>query len=186
MKFDFDFLKDRYDYELKRKDQITAALTLPIGILIALGTVMAAMARSFSYVDGYLKWWFLIFLGLAAVVFLFCVVFLGFAYHRQKYWYLPLLSELQKIRETWRGFYKQIYLRTSGDSSLSDEQLFQASDDLFQDELEQKIIQAADENTRTNDLRSDRYLYLARVAIFVALGLTAIAGIPYVVDQVMY
>ena len=33
MKFDFDFLKDRYDYELKRKDQITAALTLPVGIL---------------------------------------------------------------------------------------------------------------------------------------------------------
>ena len=33
MKFDFDFLKDRYDYEPKRKDQITAALTLPVGIL---------------------------------------------------------------------------------------------------------------------------------------------------------
>ena len=45
MKFDFDFLKDRYDYELKRKDQITAALTLPVGILIALGAAMAAMAR---------------------------------------------------------------------------------------------------------------------------------------------
>ena len=51
MKFNFDFLKDRYDYELKRKDQITAALTLPVGVLIALGTVMAAMARSFSYRD---------------------------------------------------------------------------------------------------------------------------------------
>ena len=33
MKFDFNFLKDRYDYELKRKDQITAALTLPVGVL---------------------------------------------------------------------------------------------------------------------------------------------------------
>ena len=44
MKFDFDFLKDRYDYELKRKDQITAALTLPVGILIALGAAMATMA----------------------------------------------------------------------------------------------------------------------------------------------
>ena len=69
MKFDFDFLKDRYDYELKRKDQITAALTLPVGVLIALGTVMAAMARSFSYRDGYLAWCFLIFLLLAAAAF---------------------------------------------------------------------------------------------------------------------
>ena len=69
MKFDFDFLKDRYDYELKRKDQITAALTLPVGILIALGAAMAAMARSFSYTDGYLTWCFLLSLGSAAVAF---------------------------------------------------------------------------------------------------------------------
>ena len=62
MKFDFDFLKDRYDYELKRKDQITAALTLPVGILITLGTVMVAMAQSFSYTGGYLTWFFLLFL----------------------------------------------------------------------------------------------------------------------------
>ena len=53
MKFNFNFQKDRYDYELKRKDQITAALTLPVGILIALGAAIAAMARSFSYTDGY-------------------------------------------------------------------------------------------------------------------------------------
>ena len=59
MKFNFNFQKDRYDYELKRKDQITAALTLPVGILIALGAAIAAMARSFSYTDGYLKWFFL-------------------------------------------------------------------------------------------------------------------------------
>ena len=77
MKFDFDFLKDRYDYELKRKDQITAALTLPVGILIALGAAMTAMARSFSYTDGYLKWLFLLSLGSAAVAFLLCVVNLG-------------------------------------------------------------------------------------------------------------
>ena len=64
-----DFLKDRYDYELKRKDQITVALTLPVGILIALGAAMAAMARSFSYTDGYLTWCFLLSLGSAAVAF---------------------------------------------------------------------------------------------------------------------
>ena len=109
MKFDFDFLKDRYDYELKRKDQITAALTLPVGILIALGAAMATMARSFSYMDGYLTGCFLLSLGSAAVTFFLCVVNLGRAYHRQTYWYLPLLSELQTTRE----LYKQIYLRES-------------------------------------------------------------------------
>ena len=187
MKFDFDFLKDRYDYELKRKDQITAAVTLPVGILIALGTVMVAMAQSFSYTGGYLTWFFLPLLVSSVVAFLLCVVCISFAYHRQETWYLPPLSKLQKTRETWRGLYKEIYVRTPGASSLSDEQLFQTADDLFQDELQTKIIEAADHNTRNNDVRSNVYLYWARVVMFVALlPLIAIAGIFYVADQVRF
>ena len=49
-----------------------------------------------------------------------------------------------------------------------------------------RIIEAADENTKNNDMRSDRYLYRARVAIFVVLSLTAITGVTYVLDQVRY
>jgi hypothetical protein len=30
-----DFLKDRYDFELERKEKLTDALTLPIGVLSA-------------------------------------------------------------------------------------------------------------------------------------------------------
>ena len=56
MKFDFDFLKSRYDYELQRREQLTAALTLPVGVLTVLGGAMTAMARSFSYQDGLLTW----------------------------------------------------------------------------------------------------------------------------------
>ena len=66
MKFDFDFLKSRYDNELKRKEQITTALTRPVSVLFILGTLMIAMAQSFSYMDGFLTCLFLIFLGLAA------------------------------------------------------------------------------------------------------------------------
>ena len=182
MKFDFDFLKDRYDYELKRKDQITAALTLPVGVLIALGTVMATMARSFSYRDGYLTWCFLIFLLLAAAAFLPCVVFLGLAYHRQTCWYLPQLSELQKIREKWR----EGYIKAASYDEHEKELVIKEGDDLFQRVLEMRIIEAADENTKNNDMRSDRYLYRARVAIFVVLSLTAITGVTYVLDQVRY
>jgi len=49
MRFDSEFLKDRYDYELQRKEQLTSALTLPVGILTILGGAMVAMARSFSH-----------------------------------------------------------------------------------------------------------------------------------------
>ena len=185
MKFNFNFQKDRYDYELKRKDQITAALTLPVGILIALGAAIAAMARSFSYTDGYLKWFFLLSLSLAGVAFLLCVVFLGLAYHRQTYWYLPLLSELQTTRE----LYKQLYRKESYNQTGSwDGDLWQEkeADDFFQHALESQLIDAADKNTETNDRRSDFYLYWARVAIFVVLISIAITGIPYVLDQVRY
>ena len=189
MKFDSDFLKDRYDYELKRKDQITAALTLPVGILIALGAAMAAMARSFSYTDGYLMWFFLLSLGSATAAFFLCMANLGLAYHRQTHWHLPQLSELKKFRETSRGMFKQIYLREFyGEKEYPGEEqsLIQVADDLFQDELEMKIIEAADKNTKNNNIRSNRYLYRARVAIFVVLILIAITGVIYVIDQVRY
>lgn len=47
----FDFLKDRYDFELERKDKLTAALTLPVGVLTGLGSLLAVMARSFTFRD---------------------------------------------------------------------------------------------------------------------------------------
>ena len=189
MKFDSDFLKDRYDYELKRKEQITAALTLPVGILIAVGAAWVAMFQSFSYTDGYLMWFFLLFLGLAAVAFVVCVVYLGRAYHRQTHWQLPQLSELKKFRKTSRGMFKQIYLREFyGEKEYpgKEQSLIQAADDLFQNDLEMKIIEAADKNTKNNNIRSDRYLYRARRWIFRVLILIAITGVIYGVNQVRY
>ena len=72
-------------------------------------------------------------------------------------------GELQTTRE----LYKQIYLRESynqkeswdGDSSQQEQEV----DDLFQHALEMRISEAADQNTKNNDRRSDRYLYWARV-----------------------
>ena len=181
MKFDFDFLKDRYDYELQRREQLTAALTLPVGVLTVLGGAMTAMARSFSYQDGLLTWVFGILLGLAVIAFFRCMFDLGRAYHRQTHIYLPLLGELRETREKWQAFYKEVHQRVSYEDEHQDE----SDDDLFQHELEERIIDAADRNTRNNDKRS-RYLFSARIAIFAVLALTAIMGIPYVVDQVRY
>ena len=172
MKFDFDFLKDRYDYELLRREQLTDALTLPVGVLTVLGGAMVAMARSFSYKDDLLTWVFGILLGLAVIAFFLCMLNLGRTYHRQTYIYLPLLVDLYKAREERRVFYQEAHHR-------------RAADDSFQQELEVRIIAAADRNTRSNDQRS-RYLFWSRLALFAVLVLTAMMGIPYVVDQVRY
>ena len=46
---DFDFLKDRYDFELQRKEQLTTALALPVGVLGGLGSLLTVMVRTFVF-----------------------------------------------------------------------------------------------------------------------------------------
>ncbi len=56
---DFAFLKNRYDFELDRKEKLTAALTLPVGVLSVLGGALIAMVRSFTYSNSELTWFFI-------------------------------------------------------------------------------------------------------------------------------
>ena len=46
-----EFIKDRYDFELDRKDKLTAALALPVGVLGLLGSAGVAMVRTFVFRD---------------------------------------------------------------------------------------------------------------------------------------
>jgi hypothetical protein len=170
---DFDFLKDRYDYELQRKEQLNAALTLPVAALSLLGGAMVAMARSFTYAEAWLSRAFQTALGLDAAAFVSCLIFLAFAYHRQRYRYLEHLATL----EAWKDDYAAT-LRSQGF----------ATDTLnmtIKEHLRGRIIDAADRNTDNNDARSGM-LYWARIALFVVLFLTAAAGVPYVIDQARF
>ena len=173
MNFDADFLKDRYDYELQRREQLTTALTLPVGVLTVLGGAMVAMARSFSYEDRLLTWTFGISLGLTAIAFGVCLLRLALAYHPQKYIYLPLLAAIKKSKEEFLEFAK---VMAGGESEVLDE---------FETQFHEHIISAADRNTQNNDYRSDQ-LQLARINLFAVLILTTLMGIPYVIDQVRY
>jgi hypothetical protein len=170
---DFEFLRNRYDYELQRKEQLNASLNLPVGLLGGLGSLIALMARSFTYRDGVLTWMFAPFL-IAAIVSLFgCLMQLARAYHRQKYMYLPLLQDLEKSREEFLEFAKVV---AGGEEEVAEQ---------FENQFRRHIIDAADRNTRNNDERS-YLLYWARVWLFAVLGFTAFAGIPFVVNQVRY
>src|SRR5688572_33412910 len=91
-RFDFDYLKSRYEYELSRKEQLTAQLTLPVAVLGLLGSAIVAMARSFSYSDAVLTVPFIVMAGGAGLAFLMCLVYLGRSYHRQTYVFLPMLD----------------------------------------------------------------------------------------------
>lgn len=165
-----EFLKERYDYELQRKDQLTDALNLPVGILSGLGGLLALMARAFTYADPVLTWLFVPSLILAGVAFFVCLVQLVRTYHRQTYIYLPLLRELEEWEEEVRDFVR--YVEETG-----------GREEDFQEQLRKRIIEAADRNTANNDERS-RLLFWARIALFATLTFTAVAGFFFVVDQV--
>ena len=167
-------MKDRYDFELDRKDKLTDALSLPVGILGGLGGLLAVMAQSFSYQDRVLTWVFVPLLVAAILAFISCLVQLGRAYHRQTYLYLPLLDTLVKWEEENREFLGYVE-RTGGTADEVDLPSY----------VRMRIIEAADRNTANNDERSSM-LYWARVWLFAVLTLTAFTGIPYVADQVRY
>ena len=169
---DFDFLKDRYDFELQRKEQLTTALGLPVGVLGGLGSLLAVMARSFNFRGDATSWMFSLTITAAICSFFSCMVQLARAYHRQKYKFLPLLKELDGKLEEWRSFYQ--------DAGYSG-----AEHDFFSHELRTHIIDAADRNTENNDARSSS-LYWARVWLFWLLGFATATGIAYVANHVRF
>jgi hypothetical protein len=101
---DLKFLKERYDFELQRKEQLTSALTLPVGVLSGLGGLMAAMVRSFPNKTLWLTVPFAVAFALDVVAFFVCLVYPARTYHRQKYLYLPLLKELEEWEQAFREF----------------------------------------------------------------------------------
>lgn len=170
---DREFFKDRYDFELTRKESLTAALALPVGILSGLGSVLAYMARGFTYRDPVLTWIFALGLAFAGAAFLSCLSLLGRAYLAQTYVYLPLLRELADSKSQFLEYAK---VMGGGEAEVLED---------FEKDFERRIIDAADRNTKSNDHRS-KFLHWGRLSLFVLLGLTAIAGIPYVIDQVRF
>ena len=169
---DFDFLKSRYDFELQRREQQTASLGLPVGVLGGLGSVMALMARSFTWTDTILTS-FAPSLVFGVIAFVVCMVYLSRVYHRQTYVYLPKLAALDDALKEWRAFYEDARVAEPAD------------EDFFEHEFRRRIIDATDRNTDINDERS-ALLYWARVCLLTVLWLTTLAGIPYVADQVRH
>ena len=172
-RFDFDYLKSRYEFELQRKEQLTGQLTLPVAVLGLLGSAIVAMARSFSYREIVLTIPFVVLLFGAALAFLVCLVYLGRSYHWQTYVFLPMLEDTDRSRTE---FLKFASVMAGGEAEVLAE---------FEKQMRERIISAADRNTQTNDERSG-LLHRARLALFAVLLLSTVAGLPYIVDQVRF
>ena len=163
---DLDFLKDRYDFELARKDKLTDALNLPIGILTAVGGLLGVMVSGFSYQIPWLKKIFVTFLTFDSSAFAISLFFLAFAFHRQKYGYLQFPGEFRDAEKALQEY---------------DPPTAAAR---FEQYVKDSLIEAADMNAKMNN-RRHKYLYRARLAILGTVIFTTALGVPYVYDHVM-
>lgn len=160
---DFSFLVSRYDRELDRKDKLTAAVGLPVTILAALGGIIVAIARGFSYSE---PWRIVAFMAVLAVDFAsigWSLYWLTRNYGGSEYVFIPKLEELEKTRVDLEH----------GEPSHQ-----------FMDALRESIILAADANAQTNDTRS-AFMDRANQTLVVLLVATAATGVLYVVDQLV-
>lgn len=169
---DFIFIKDRYDYELTRKEQLTTALALPVGVLGGLGSLLTVMVRSFPFGTGPTTWLFSSMVIPAVGSFIACLIHLALAYHRQTYESLPPLRDLNDKLDEWRAFYDD----TGYDG---------AEQDFFNYELRRRIIEAADRNTESNEARS-ALLHRARLWLFCLLGFTTLTGVVYTISHLRF
>ena len=175
MDFNSEFLKDRYDYELDRKDKLTAALALPVGVLGVLGSAGVAMFRTFAFRDPTLSVLFALITAVGFVTFTACLFLLCWAFVAQTYVYLPLLGHIDGWDEAERQWLD--YVKSTGGTPPDDYE-----EETTASALRKRIIVAADANTLSNDRRSKR-LHWSRVALLWTVGAAYAAGIVYVADQ---
>jgi len=112
MDFDSEFVKDRYDYELDRKDKLTAALALPVGVLEVLGSAGVAMVRTFTFRDPTLSVLFVLITAVEFLTFTACLILLCWAFVAQTYVYLPLLGHIDGWDEAERQWLD--YVKSTG------------------------------------------------------------------------
>jgi len=171
-RLDYEFIKDRYDSELARKDKLSDSLGLPISVLIVLGGLAVTMLQGFSRSNRILTMIFFAIIVIGAVAFVRCLWYFAKAYHGQTYSQLPKMNDMYKVLQQYGEYYEE---------SGGDEQ--QAESD-FEDNLRFRMIEAVDQNLTSNNKRLE-FLHEGIVWLFVLLVGTAAAAVPYTIDRVV-
>lgn len=168
---DGDFILKRYEYELTRREELAAAIESPIVGISALAAAEITMIQSWRFheSDGWLP--LFVFTALAfAIAIGFCFVYLLRSYVRQDTIRIPSLSDLADSRIE--------YLQAA--KSPDD---LQERTRLFDGGLWKRVADAADENTRRNDARSE-LLYKLRYWLVWLLIACLASAVPFAFNRI--
>jgi hypothetical protein len=156
-----------YETEWQRREHLQAALSIPLGILVLLGSGLLVLVRQFDTRDAVLKlvFWPTFVLACAAfatATYMVVRSFYGYVYSR-----IPLPSELYRHHEALKAHYEAL-----GKPSLADQE--------FELYLMRRYINAGDRNSVHNANRGE-YLHKANRSIVLALSATALCAVPYAI-----
>lgn len=165
---DPDFAREQYRFELQRKTELLNAVSLPVGILSGLGSLLVVIAKGYSY-SSLPRVPFVLFLSLGALCFGVAAFALARAYLSEQYAFIPKPRAIESLRNGLEEFYTGLGYPP------------ERADPDFREQLTRWYVDATDRNSRYNDRRT-RYLDRAAQGLVGVLISTAICGILYLVD----
>jgi hypothetical protein len=165
-----ELLKELYFFELNRKQQIEASLTLPVAVLTGLGGVLFTFARSFGYAYNKKTTVFVVALIGCTISLVWVFWFLIRATARFTYEVIPSSLELLTFWEESSAYYRTV--RTD----------FKAEVD-FESKLKSAYARAGTKNMH-NNISKAGYLYKAYMGLVAAALFIGIATIPYFANEV--
>lgn len=165
---DVEFAREQYRFELQRKNELLNAVSLPVGVLSALGSLVVLMAKGYSYSS-----WTRIPFGLcvlADVIFFLTATFsLARAYVGLTYVRIPRPGAIASFKADLEAFYVGLgYPPESGDPD-------------FLEQLTHWYVDAADQNMANNERLSEHLERAAQGLIGLLISMV-LCGILYVVD----
>ena len=156
-----------YEDELRFREHLRTATSLPVGLMALLGGALAYLARGVRVQNDFVSWGFLTALAAAVYYFLRTAYFLIRGYHGYTYQRIPSPAQLKRYRDELREYYV----------SIGEPPERAASE--FAEFLDARYCEAAEKNTYANLAKSEN-LFRATSALVYCLILAALC-VPFLI-----
>jgi hypothetical protein len=171
-----NFYRERYNYEVSRRNELGSAVSIPIGVLSLVFTAVIASAKDLHPPFDFLKYFQLLAIIVCAITCLVSAYFLIHSYFNYEYQYIASPKDVQGHYEKLISHYRQTGMpETDASVTAESETLKYVSD---------RYTACAHTNTGLNDSRST-YLHKAKAAMIVASILAVLVAIPYIVRTML-
>jgi len=170
-----EFYKTHYALEVARKTNLTAALSLPVGVVSGIAGALVIMAKE---AHAPLSVGDLVELGAIALSAIACSLsgyFLFRSLYNFTYGYTPTPLQLKKYKDQLAAFHASAGRPQAEANELAEAETL--------DYIDTEYAKNADRNAKNNDIKSS-YLHRANGAMIAAVGFGAVAGVVYVFNSV--